>query len=506
MGRVLFAVYATILIGLLVIVAAGQPAVDRAADRDAVPFDADRAMAHLREMDRLGREGGGRMPGSPGHEAVSGYIERAFREQGLVTRVERFDDLFGGAMANIVAELPGADEESIVLGAHHDADAPGPAVVEGLAGVAVLLESARALRASKEAEAQAGIDGEAARTIVFVSWDGESAGCAGSERFAATSAADGRAPVRAVISLDSIGWSRGSPVLHCPRYYDRWGRGHIAPDWLVWSVVRSGASAGVSAPVGDPWLSVPYQAAVRLLDLGYYSDDRAFVLRGIPALFVSDFSLTHFYPHYGSGADTIEQVGREQLAEAGALVTSAVRDLAAAEPLPPGESEYLLVPGLHGWARLTSDHLRLLAALFVLPGLIGLGAVGGTIARSILVLYTAMAIAFLYGVLVIDPVVFSVVAGPAILVAPVLAVQSRRGVYGFCASLVSFSICIPLLLPLLTGGYDSRILLDGRGQGVLSVFCASAALLILVRFLSLPLPPRSAGRPTRPLLRTGDLG
>jgi hypothetical protein len=112
---------------------------------------------------------------------------------------------------------------------------------------------------------------------------------------------------------------------------------------------------GESLPVGDPWLGPVYQVLVRKVDLGYYSADRAFLARGIPAVFVSQFSLTRSYPNQGSMTDTLDQISSEQVGSAGRAVEAALTDLASAESLPVGEQQYLVLVPPFG-RRLPADH------------------------------------------------------------------------------------------------------------------------------------------------------
>ena len=463
MYKPLVASYGLIVLVIAVIAVVGQPRIGSHPAGPAARFDTDRAWAHLMNLDRLTREGGGRAVGHRGHEEVVSYIEKTFQQSGFVCRRDRFKDMFGGEMTNVLAELPGRDSEVVVLGAHHDAEGGGPAVVDGLTGVAVLLETARVLRESSLREQGTGVPVRQ-KGILFASWDGESFGCAGSSHFLQR---DGRtAPrVRAALSLDSIGWKDGSPVVHSPRYSDRFGGTHAAPDWLVWSVIRSGRGAGVSAPLGDRYLSLPYQVATRMIDLGYYSDDRPFVLAGIPGVFVADFSLSHFYPHYGSAQDTIEQVDRGSLGSAGRLVTAAVSDLASAESLPAGEPEYLMLPSPLGWVRLTGSEIRMLAPLLLLPGLLGLmRARAGAKGILALGLFIVLATLFLYGVLRIDAVVFGVLGAPVLLAAPLLTLRHEGGLNGFLVSLTPLLLSSMLLLPMLGGAHEGRFMMGGRGS------------------------------------------
>src|SRR5512147_2853616 len=79
--------------------------------------------------------------------AAADYIRETWTRSGLQVSEERFD-VEGQAVANVIVEQPGSvrPEEIIVVGAHYDS-APGtPGANDNGTGVALLLETARALK------------------------------------------------------------------------------------------------------------------------------------------------------------------------------------------------------------------------------------------------------------------------------------------------------------------------------------------------------------------------
>lgn len=108
---------------------------DGSADR----FDADRAFEDLRTQVEIGS----RPSGSAGGREEVHFIVDRLREAGVRdVRVQR-------PYANVVGAIPGTEDDSIVLGAHHDTKTGiSPDFVganDGASGVAVVLELARAL-------------------------------------------------------------------------------------------------------------------------------------------------------------------------------------------------------------------------------------------------------------------------------------------------------------------------------------------------------------------------
>jgi hypothetical protein len=344
----------------------------------------------------------------------------------------------------------------------------------------VLLELARA---SAESTARARDEGLApSRTIMFASWDGESFGCAGANHFVTTLPPRELRGFQAMVSLDAVGWRGGRAVVHTLPYEDRFGVLSIAPDWLVTRVSNAARARGDSLPVGDPWLGPVYQVMVRTLDLGYYSDDRAFLARGIPAVLVSNFSMTRSYPFAGTEMDTLAQVGPDQLASVGRSVEAALTDLATSDRLPVGEQQYLvLVSPLGGAFRLTLDQVKLLALLSLLPGACVLLAVGR---RSGLAtagaLFAVFGTMFVAGTLAFDPILFPALFLPALFASPLLAVRRRGAVAGQVASHLPVILFTALVVPVCITGSSRLVKMTG---GTLALLVSMAAIGLLQALL-----------------------
>src|SRR5262245_13034106 len=318
-----------------------QPEISREVTRRRGAFDAARAMKDLERVDEMTYDAGGRPVGSNGNAIVSTYVARRLQEAGLQVYEQVFQDRLGGRMRNIVGVLPGSRDGVILVGAHHDAAGRSPSAVEGAAGLAVLLELARATAFTNFRAREDGL--APSRTIVFASWDGEAYGCAGATHFVGELPPRELQRLHAMVSLDAIGWRGGPAVLHTLPYEDRLGAMTIAPDWLVTRASNAARARGESLPVGDPWLGPVYQVLVRTVDLGYYSGDRAVRAKGIPAVFVSNIAPPRSYPYQGTTRDTLDEVDGEQIGVVGRSMEAALTDLSTAEGLPVGEQEYLVL-------------------------------------------------------------------------------------------------------------------------------------------------------------------
>lgn len=128
-------VFVPLLILAALLVAGCGPEADspRTADR----FDEERAFEHLEAQVEIGP----RPSGTPENRTLVRYLARELEVAGAAdVSVQR-------PWANVVGTIPGAQEGTIVIGAHHDTkDVPGlVGANDGASGVAVVLELARVL-------------------------------------------------------------------------------------------------------------------------------------------------------------------------------------------------------------------------------------------------------------------------------------------------------------------------------------------------------------------------
>jgi hypothetical protein len=119
--------------------------------------------------------------GSAEHDRVRDYVEAELVKQGLAPQVEAgFSEYIRGAyhssgnVQNILARLPGtANTRPVMLAAHYDSVARGPGAGDDGHGVAVLLETLRALRSAPPLR----------NDVIFLITDGEERGLLGAILF-----------------------------------------------------------------------------------------------------------------------------------------------------------------------------------------------------------------------------------------------------------------------------------------------------------------------------------
>jgi acetylornithine deacetylase/succinyl-diaminopimelate desuccinylase-like protein len=283
--RLAAALAATLASGVLVACSggAGAPLPEPSADR----FDARRAFADVRAQVALGPR--------PAGSAASRVLAERLRDRLPNGRLESVP----GDLSNVVGHLPGR-QRAILVGAHYDTkDLPGfVGANDGAAGVAVVLELARALRRERRA---------CDREIRFVLFDGEESppgsddflrdGVRGSSAYAAAHAPE----LAAVVVVDFV----GDRDLSLPR--------EAGSDPRLWSALRRAArEAGAGR-------AFPPIVAGEVLD-----DHTPFARAGVPAIDLIDFD----YPHFHRRSDTLDKVSARSLDLVGESLVPMLRRLA----------------------------------------------------------------------------------------------------------------------------------------------------------------------------------
>jgi hypothetical protein len=325
----------------------------------AASFDGEAALRHAASLAALGPHPWG----SPRARVAAEYVASQFREAGLEeVRLQEFES-HGVRGTNVVGVLRAPGPDLVVVGAHHDTAPEAPGAYDDGGGVGVLIETARVLAKTPKR----------ARTLVFVSWDGEEAWStgktttSGSRAYIKSLGAQSRDLV-AAYAIEMCGWKGGTPVLHPIAYADPRSPGAsvIAPGWVMEAALSGASGAGAPLRVGDPLLSWLYQPAVRTFKVGLYGDDLSFLQAGLPAVFSADSSFTAYYPWYHKPDDTADKLDAASLARMGRSVVGVVEGLSRATRGPSGDGTWFAV-GSHVFR---GTALALLLSLAVVPGLV----------------------------------------------------------------------------------------------------------------------------------------
>lgn len=418
----------------------------------AASFDGAAALRHASALSALGP----RPWGSPRGRAAAEYVASQLRTTGAQVRVEPFES-HGLRGANVIAVLPGASPEFVVLGAHHDTAPGAPGAYDDASGVGVVIEAARVL--SRQAPRR--------RTIVVASWDGEEAWSTG-----LTTTAGSRAHVKAMgdasrdmvaaLAVEMCGWRSGTPVLHPIAYADplRPGAYTIAPARVIRAMLGGSRAGGAGLGVGDPLLSWVYQPAVRTFRGRLYGDDLSFLQAGLPATFTSDSSFARFYPWYHQPTDTAEKLDAAALARMGTAIVGGVEALAALPLSREPERDWFAAFGVV----LGPTALWAAGLLALVPGLAAARRAGGR-PLTARVIQAALAVFLMWRHLV--PALWA-------LALPALVAGLVRRRWGTWAAL------LPPLALLAVGGVGwARGMISGVWVGALDAAALAAGLGLL---------------------------
>ncbi|WP_147443742.1 M20/M25/M40 family metallo-hydrolase [Corallococcus sicarius] len=263
---------------LLIVLKLWDLAPPRVMGAQAAPeqFSAERARTDLEALTRAPRPAG-----TPAHREAREYLLRRLSELGLKGEVQSTSVVstwwgipYDAAHAdNVMARLPGTDSTgAVLLMAHYDSVPHSPGAGDDASGVAVLLETLRALKAT----------GPLRNDLIFLFTDVEEAGALGAQAFHAQHpwARD----VGMVLNFDSRGAS-GATVL----YETSKGNARLIQA-LAESVPRPAAS------------SLFPEVARRL---GHSTDLRVFREAGVPAM---NFGFTDSSSHYHTSQDRLDQL------------------------------------------------------------------------------------------------------------------------------------------------------------------------------------------------------
>jgi len=432
----------------------------------AAGVDGGAALRHASALAALGPHPWG----SPRTRFAAEYVAAELRQLGVgEVRLQDFES-HGLRGANVIGVLRGASPETILIGAHHDTAPAAPGAYDDGGGVGILIELARVLAQERERP----------RTLVFASFDAEEAEsqkpeqAAGSKAFVQALGQDAANLVGALV-IEMSGQRGGEPVLHPIAYSDplRPGGSVIAPGWLVSAALAGSAEAGAPLRVGDPLLGWVYQPAVRFFKVRLYGDDISFLRAGLPAVFVSDSSLTRFYPWYHAAGDTADKLDAGALERMGRSVLGAVRKLERVERGPAVQPSWFALFG----SVIPAAGLGLLGGLALLPGLLRARHADG-VAKAVRGLQALLFLALLWR----HPV-------PALwlLALPTAALAFSR----------SWRAVVPALLPLLAllgmgaAGYLRAAGPEGRiVAGLWPSAWELAAFALALGLLFAPLAPR----------------
>jgi len=291
----------------------------------------DRLAAHVRML--AGSIGERNLWHYEALSASADYVRRTLARTGYEPTDEPFESRHE-RVRNIVAEKSGASncDEIVLVGAHYDSVQGSPGANDNGSGVAALLELARLLA---DCPLPCGV-----RFVAFVNEESPFAYTSEMGSLVHARAAKERAdPIRAMLSLETIGY-----------YSDTPGSQHY-PFPLSWLYPSTANFIGFVGNLGSRKLvrdavrsfrrhtSFPSEGAAvpeRLRGVGW-SDHWSFWQAGYPAIMVTDTAF-YRYAHYHTEADTPDKVDYERTARVVAGLAHVVADLAGGDRIVPANS------------------------------------------------------------------------------------------------------------------------------------------------------------------------
>ncbi|CAA7601275.1 Peptidase M28 [Acididesulfobacillus acetoxydans] len=242
---------------------------------------------------------------------------------------------------NIIAELPGAKADTVVLGAHYDsADVNAPGALDNASGVGVLLELARVLAKAPHEE-----------TYELIFFGAEEAGLVGSSYYA--SRAD----------LSAVNWMLNLDMVGTPLEIDVAGK-KSAPPELVAKITELARKSGIPFHLSRDALIMNRDAPQ-----GGNSDFSSFLEHGIPALGIGMAGRPPGFYHRPE--DRVERVPLTELQKVGDFVATLAQSVRLKHTGPRTWDELYLTFQLGPYVFiLPSLGLRLFSLLvFLLAGL-----------------------------------------------------------------------------------------------------------------------------------------
>ena len=276
----------------------------------ATEFSAERALRHLAAI-----AGAPRPIGSANHAAARDYILQQLRAFGFEPELQQTTAINGeaapfhlaGTIENILARRKGAgDGRAVLLVAHYDSVPTGPGANDDGAGVATLLETARALSASPPLK----------NDIIFLFTDSEETGLLGARAF--VSEHPWAKDVGLVLNFESRG--NGGPVIMFETSPQNGG------------LIRA-LAASTAFPLAN---SLSYEIYKRLPN---NTDLTVFKMAGVPAM---NFAYIHGLTHYHTALDNLENVDARTLQHHGSYALALGRHFGAAleGAKPEGDAIY----------------------------------------------------------------------------------------------------------------------------------------------------------------------
>lgn len=179
----------------------------------------------------------------------------------------------------------GQADSEIVLAAHYDTLPDSNGVADNASGCGVILASACDLSRSPRY-----------RSLRAVFFDGEEESLRGSRGWLAARKTTSAPEIDAAITAELVGLSSALGRVVYPVRSGNRRSGTITPAWLIFAALQAAQALDLQLAVADARWPIFSQLALRIATPTRISDSRTFAVAGIPALTLSDVSMTERTP------------------------------------------------------------------------------------------------------------------------------------------------------------------------------------------------------------------
>jgi len=285
----------------------------RAFSQGAPRFDSARAWEHLRQLVAIGP----RPAGSPAIEQSRAYIKAQLAAAGVAVREQAWDDTTPNGpthMVNLIATVPGARRDRIVISGHYDTkpfrEFRFVGASDGGSSAAFLVEIARVLK---------GRTNPFTMEILFL--DGEEAVCRNWDDCGRPGAPDNtygsRHYVNAARQSNTLASLKANILVDMIGDRDlRIERDSLSTAWLtdiVWDAARKQKLDGVFVPIASP----------------VEDDHVAFLQAGVPSVDIIDLNRYAELGRWHTPQDTLDNVSARSLQTVGDVVLAALPQIEA---------------------------------------------------------------------------------------------------------------------------------------------------------------------------------
>lgn len=162
-----------------------------------LPLNTQNMMAHLNAFQKIARQSkGNRAVGSKGGKATNQYILAQLNKTPYAVQVMNFKNEDKKAGQNIIVDIKGKKDKTIIIGAHTDSVTTGPGINDNASGTAVLLDFIQQLAKSKK---------QPNDSLRVIFWDSEEYGLAGSSAYVKSLTAKQLKQIKSYLNLDMVG-------------------------------------------------------------------------------------------------------------------------------------------------------------------------------------------------------------------------------------------------------------------------------------------------------------